>query len=411
MARETDVLVIGGGATGTGVARDLAMRGVDTVLIEAGGLSSRTTGHSHSLLHSGARYVPGDPTSAEGCIEENHILKDIAGHCVADTGGLFLELEDDTDEYFEDKIESCREHDIDVEVHSGETVREEVPVLAPDVERAAHVPDGVIYPSRLTAATAASAREHGAEIITHATVTDLLIADDTVTGATIRNEEHNIETVRATHVVNATGAWAGQIGSMAGVDIEMQPTKGAMVVLNDNRLDTVLNRCRPPADGDIVVPHDEQVILGTTSEEVADPDEYSKDEQEVERLFEECAAMLPDIDPSQIARTYWGVRPLYRPPAKEQKEDERAISRGFSLLDHAERDATTGFTSIVGGKLTTYRRMAAAVADHVCDQLGVTATCRTATEPLPGSDDPATLDGFVREFGASAPADEDVTNT
>jgi glycerol-3-phosphate dehydrogenase len=406
MARETDVLVIGGGATGTGIARDIAMRGVDTVLIEAGGLASSTTGHSHSLLHSGARYVPGDPQSATECIEENRILTEIAGHCVADTGGLFVELEADDDEYFEEKIESCRDHAIEIDVHSGETAREEVPVLASDVERAARVPDGVIYPSRLTAATAASAREHGAEIITHTTVTDLLTADGTVTGARVRDEGNR--TVHATHVVNATGAWAGQISAMADIDIEMRPTKGVMVALNDDRLETVLNRCRPPTDGDIIVPHDNQVIFGTTSEEVADPDKYPKEEQEVEQMFEECTAMFPDIDPSQIARTYWGVRPLHSPPTEE--EDERAISRGFSLLDHTERDDIAGFTSIVGGKLTTHRQMAEIVSDHVCDRLGVAGDCRTATETLPGSDDPSALDEFVREFGGSAPADEDVIN-
>jgi glycerol-3-phosphate dehydrogenase len=408
MVRETDVLVIGGGATGTGIARDLAMRGVDTVLIEAGGLASSTTGHSHSLLHSGARYVPGDPQSADECIEENRILTEIAGHCVADTGGLFVELEADDDEYFEEKIESCREHDIEVDVRSGETARKEVPVLASDVERAARVPDGVIYPSRLTAATAASAHEHGAEIITHTTVTDLLTVDGNITGAMVRDEDDHTETVHATHVVNATGAWAGQISAMADIDIEMRPTKGVMVALNDDRLETVLNRCRPPTDGDIIVPHDKQVILGTTSEEVADPDEYPKEEQEVERMFEECTAMFPDIDPNQTARTYWGVRPLYSPPAEE--EDERAISRGFSLLDHTERDDIAGLTSIVGGKLTTHRQMAEVVADHVCDQLGVAGDCRTAAEPLPGSDDPSALDEFVREFAGSAPADKDVTN-
>lgn len=408
MARKTDVLVIGGGATGTGIARDLAMRGVETVLVEEGRLASSTTGHSHSLLHSGARYVPGDPRSAAGCIDENRILKEIAGDCVVDTGGLFVELEDDIDKYFEEKVESCRDHGIEVNVRSGETVREEVPALTSDVERAVQVPDGVIYPSRLTAATAASAREHGAEITTQTTVTDLLIADDDVTGATVRDEGDNIETIRATHIVNATGAWASRIGSMAGVDIEMCPTRGVMVALNYDGLDTVLNRCRPPSDGDIIVPHDEQVILGTTSEEVADPDKYPKEKWEVERVFEECTAMLPEIDLSQTARTYWGVRPLYSPSAKE--DDERAISREFSLLDHTERDGITGFTTIVGGKLTTHRRMAEIVTDHVCDRLDVAADCQTATEPLPGSDDPSILDGFVREFAVSAPADEDVIN-
>ncbi len=173
-----------------------------------------------------------------------------------------------------------------------------------------------------------------------------------------------------------------------------------MVVVEYDGLDTVLNRCRPPADGDIIVPHDERVILGTTSEGVTDPDDYPKADWEVDLVFEECAAMLPDIDSVQILRTYWGVRPLYGPSA--ETDDERAISRGLTLLDHAERDDTAGFTSIVGRKLTTHRRMAEIVADHVCDRLGVTTDCRTATEPLPGSDDPSVLDGVVREFGATA---------
>ncbi len=409
MGLETDVLVIGGGATGTGVARDLAMRGLDTTLVEEGALSSGTTGRSHCLLHSGARYVPDDPAGAEACVRENRILKEIAGDCVADTGGLFVQLAADSGEYFEEKVEACREHGIETEVLSSETARETVSVLAPDAERAVRVPDGVIYPSRLTAATAASAREHGAEIVTRAPITDLRTTDGRVTGGIISPEDGSTETIDAAHVVNATGAWAGKVAGLAGVDIDMRPSRGVMVVVEYDGLDTVLNRCRPPADGDIIVPHDERVILGTTSEGVTDPDDYPKADWEVDLVFEECATMLPDIDSVQILRTYWGVRPLYGPSA--ETDDERAISRGLTLLDHAERDDTAGFTSIVGGKLTTHRRMAEIVADHVCDRLGVTADCRTATEPLPGSDDPSVLDGFVREFGATAPSDADVIDT
>ncbi|UPM44981.1 FAD-dependent oxidoreductase [Halocatena salina] len=409
MGLETDVLVIGGGATGTGIVRDLAMRGLDTTLVEAGTISSGTTGRSHSLLHSGARYMPDDSAGAKACAQENRILKEIAGSCVADTGGLFVQLPADSGVYFEEKVEACREHGIETEVLSGETAQETVPVLPPDTERAVRVPDGVVYPSRLTAATAVSARENGAEIVTRTPITDLHTTDGRVTGGTISLENGTTETIDAAHVVNATGAWAGKVAELAGLDVDMRPSRGVMVVVEYDGLDTVLNRCRPPADGDIIVPHDERVILGTTSEGVTDPDDYPKADWEVSRVFEECTAMLPEIGVDQILRTYWGVRPLYGLAA--EPGDERAISRGFTLLDHAERDDTAGFTSIVGGKLTTHRRMAEVVADHVCDRLGVTADCRTATEPLPGSDDPSVLDGFVREFGATVPADTDVTDT
>lgn len=407
MGRETDVLVIGGGATGTGIARDLAMRGFEPILVEEGGLSSGTTGRSHCLLHSGARYAPDDPESADECVQESRIIKEIGGNCVTDTGGLFVQLAGDSDEYFERKVKACREHDIETQVLSGETVRESIPSLASDVKRAVRVPDGVIYPSRLTAATAASAREYGAQIVTGRSITGLVTEDGRVTGGTIRYEDGSTETLAAAHVVNATGAWAGQVAGLAGVDIDMHPSRGVMVVVEYDALDTVLNRCRPPTDGDIIVPHDDYMILGTTSKSVTDPDEYPTEDWEIDLVFEECTDMLPDLDSNQITRTYWGVRPLYSPPTEE--DEKRSISRGTTLLDHAERDNVDGFTTIVGGKLTTHRRMAEIVADHVCDQLDVTADCQTATEPLPGSDDLSALNELVREFAVEAPADEDVT--
>jgi glycerol-3-phosphate dehydrogenase len=97
------VLVIGGGATGVGIARDLALRGIDVTLVDRGGLASGTSGRSHGLLHSGARYAESDPVGAEECIQENRVLKRIAGACIRDTDGLFVQLADDDPAYFETK--------------------------------------------------------------------------------------------------------------------------------------------------------------------------------------------------------------------------------------------------------------------------------------------------------------------
>ena len=164
-----------------------------------------------------------------------------------------------------------------------------------------------------------------------------------------------------------------------------------------------MNRCREPADGDIVVPHGEQAVLGTTSVAVDDPDEFDRDDWEVERTIQECGEMLPDLVDANVERTYWGLRPLYEPD--ELNREGRGISRDFAVVDH---DAAQGLVSVVGGKLTTYRLMAEAVADHVCGALGVQEPCRTAEEPLPGAGDPARLDELAREFGAVGPADSDV---
>lgn len=399
----TTVLVIGGGATGTGIARDLALRGVNVTLVDRNGLGSGTSGRSHGLLHSGARYAESDRVGAEECIEENEVLKGIAGACIRDTGGLFVRLEDDDPAYFEEKREACERADIPATVLSESEVQERVPELADEVEQAMEVPDAVIYPSRLVAANAADAREHGASIHPHAPVEDLTVEDGRVVSVDVGGTVD--DRIEAEYVVNAAGAWAGQLAEMAGVDVEMRPTRGVMISVEYDGLGPVLNRCRDPDDGDIVIPHEGEAVLGTTSVEVDDPDDYPKEEWEVERTFEECAAMLPPVADAPVVRKWWGVRPLYAPD--EDERGGRGISRGFFRLDHAD-DGVENLVSVVGGKLTTYRQMAESTTDLICDRLDVDADSETADRSLLGADDAEQLDAFVEEFDGQGETDAGV---
>jgi glycerol-3-phosphate dehydrogenase len=406
----TDLLVVGGGSTGTGVARDAAMRGLDVTLVERGNLTHGTSGRMHGLLHSGGRYAVADPDSARDCIRENRVLRRIASHCVEGTGGLFVERPEDPSAYFAEKLERCRECDIPVEMLDGAAAREREPALATDVERAIAVPDAAVDPFRLCVANAADAEEHGGRVVTHAEVTDLVVEKGRVVGATVRHGEGGrtdvspgtTERIDADHVVNATGAWAGQVGAMAGVEVAVRPSKGAMVVTNVRQVDTVVNRCRPKGDADIVVPHETTCILGTTDEAVEDPDDYPEERWEVETLIAELSELVPALADARTLRSFWGVRPLYEPPGTGT-EDPTDVTRDFFLLDHAERDGVAGLTSVVGGKLTTYRLMAERVTDHVCARLGVDAACETAETPLPGSEEFSVLRDYMAEFGLASP--------
>ena len=412
MSEQADVIVVGGGSTGCGVVRDLARRGLDTVLVEKGNLTHGTTGRMHGLLHSGGRYAVSDRKSARECIEENLVLRDIAGHCVEETGGMFVKRPEDSEEYFQEKLEGCRACDIPVEVIDGEEARRREPYLARDVEKALVVPDGAVDPFRLCVANAADAREHGARIETHAEVTDVLIEDgqvvgvevehDTGPGKRVHREPGTTEEIRARYVVNATGAWAGQLGEMAGVDVEVRPSKGVMTVMNVRQVDTVINRCRPKGDADIVVPHETACILGTTDEEVEDPEDYPEEEWEVDLMIETLAELVPALKDARTLRSFWGVRPLYEPPGTGT-DDPTDITRDYFLLDHDERDDLPGMTSIVGGKLTTYRMMAESISDHVCEKLDHEAECDTADVPLPGSEDFSVLREYMDEFGLRSP--------
>jgi len=105
---ETQIVVIGGGATGTGILRDLAMRGFDAILVEKSDLSTGTTGRYHGLLHSGGRYVVRDTETARECMEENIILRRIMPNCIEDTGGFFVQTQLDDPEYAQNFLEGCQ---------------------------------------------------------------------------------------------------------------------------------------------------------------------------------------------------------------------------------------------------------------------------------------------------------------
>jgi glycerol-3-phosphate dehydrogenase len=409
---DTEVVVVGGGSTGTGVVRDLAMRGVDATLVEKGNLTHGTTGRMHGLLHSGARYAVSDRTSARECMAENRVLREIAAHCVEATRGLFVKRPGDSEAYFEEKLAGCRACGIPAEVLSGAEAREIEPYLSRDVEKAIRVPDAAIDPFRLCVANAADARERGARIETHAEVTDVLVEGGAVAGIEVRHESGpgprthgapgETEIIRADHVVNATGAWAGELGAMAGVDVAVRPSKGVMTVLNCRQVDTVINRCQPKGDADIVVPHETACILGTTDVEVEDPEDYPEEEWEVDLVIDTLSEVVPILAEARTLRSFWGVRPLYEPP-ETGTADPTDITRDYFLLDHADRDGLDGMTSIVGGKFTTYRLMAEGITDHVCERLGVEEPCRTAEVPLPGSEGVGVLDDYMEEFDLRSP--------
>jgi glycerol-3-phosphate dehydrogenase len=151
----------------------------------------------------------------------------------------------------------------------------------------------------------------------------------------------------------------------------------------------VVNACRKPADGDIIVPQHEVAVLGTTSVQVDSPDDITVPPADVDRMVDMCAQMVPSIASGRVLRAFAGSRPLYQPESADGEGgggDTREVSRTFTVLDHASRDGLANMLSIVGGKLTTCRQMAEALVDRLAERMGVTEPCRTAGEPLPGAD-------------------------
>jgi glycerol-3-phosphate dehydrogenase len=165
-----------------------------------------------------------------------------------------------------------------------------------------------------------------------------------------------------------------------------------MVAMNHRMINTVVNRCKLPDDGDIIVPIRTVAVVGTTDVHVPDPDVYGIDANEIQFMLDEGEKLVPGFKQYRALRAWAGVRPLYK---DVDAVSDRDIPRTYKLLDHAQRDGVEGIFSIVGGKWTTYRLMAEEAVDAIAKRLGNTNPCRTAEEILPV---PAT------EYGGRQPA-------
>jgi glycerol-3-phosphate dehydrogenase len=387
---DTEVLVIGGGATGTGIIRDLSLRGFKAVLVEKRDLAHGTTGRYHGLLHSGGRYVVKDPQAAQECIDENKILRKIMPQCIEDTGGYFVLTPWDELEYAPKFIAGCQKAGIPVEeIPISEMLRQE-PSLNPKITRCFRVPDASADSFLAADLNANAARQSGALVLTYHEVIRMITAGEQksttsenrrVTGALcldlVTGEEVSIT---ADLVVNASGAWAGKIAATAGIEIQIRPGKGIMLAINRRIVNTVINRCKMPADGDIIVPAHTVAVIGTTDEMVSDPDHFAIEPWEIELMLSEGEKLIPGFKELRFLRAWAGVRPLFQVVDTQESRD---ITRAFVLLDHAQRDGVSGLLTITSGKWTTYRKMAEVTVDKVCEKLNTHRPCRTHLEILP----------------------------
>lgn len=366
----SDVLIIGGGATGAGIARDLAMRGASVVLIEKGDFCAGASGSNHGMLHSGARYASSDKESARECAEENDILKRTASAYIEDTGGFFVALPEDEGSFTDSFQSNCRAAGVYTRELVPEEVLREEPLLNPDITRAFEVKDAAVDPFMLVNATIASARAAGAVIINYSKAVSMNLGDEGIESVRIERAGRTCE-IKPQLVINAAGAWAGSIAAMAGQNLEVGIDKGTMAVVDGRAANHLINRLRKPADADILVPHRSATIVGTTSSP-GDLNSIRPTAEEVENLLREASKTIIGLHSMRTVRAYSGVRPL-------AGAGGRNASRNFNVTKHEN----SNMISVVGGKLTTYRLIAQKVADEAAGFLGISSACRTDREELP----------------------------
>ena len=406
-----DVLVIGGGVTGAGVALDAASRGLSVALVERHDLAAGTSRWSSKLAHGGVRYIAAGQVGVawESAVERNRLVTTIAPHLVQPMPFLLP--------YFPGGPRGGRAGSrLLFVVADGLRVAAKTPPwlprtrwadqaethrLAPAVRAARgayiHVDGALEDDARLVVALARTAAAHGARIVTHCSAVE--VSRD---GAQVRDElTGEVGTVRARAVIVAAGVWSGGLVS----NVPLKPSKGAHLVIRAEALDHpkvavnlllpgTLNRfvfAAPRPDG--------TVLVGLTD----DPVDTIEDEPPVsegdERFLLEMLStgLSRPVTADDVIGRFAGLRPLLGGDDESSSAD---LSRRHALLD---RD---GVLVIVGGKLTTYRRMAQDAVDRVAVTLSHGVACRTSTLPLVGAAPRAEAGGdrLRRRFGAEAAA-------
>jgi glycerol-3-phosphate dehydrogenase len=378
----TQLLVVGGGATGLGIAWDACLRGLKVVLVEQYDVGQGTSGRYHGLLHSGGRYVISDPVSAQECAHENELLRRIAAPTIEDTGGYFVATPADPPDFPDRWYKACHELGIPATEIPLASARTSEPALSTRISRVFQVRDAALDSFDLSHLLVHSIRETGGAVYLHHRLTSLTLQGDRVTGAKVCDEATgDIIEIGAEIVVNAAGPWAVEVGRMAQLEIPISLGKGTMLALAARPVNTVINRCNPPSDGDIIVPVGTVAVLGTTDIPVRDPEQLEIEPWEIDLLLAEAELVVPGISQMRPLRAWAGIRPLYRPPDAHARETH-SLPRSFFVLDHEKQDGCAGIISIIGGKLTTFRLMAEETVDLACNYLDHRVPCKTKSATL-----------------------------
>ncbi|MBI2494302.1 MAG: glycerol-3-phosphate dehydrogenase/oxidase [Candidatus Rokubacteria bacterium] len=391
-----DVVVIGGGMAGAGVARDLALRDVSVALVEKGDFASGTTAYSSKLIHGGLRYLElFDFALVRESLRERETLGRLAPHLVRPLPFLVPIWRDSSRSLIKvrlglalyDWLTPGRARERYRVLRPVDALSLEPGIRAEDLRGAGYYFDDLlVFPERLCLENVLSAGRHGARAFNYAQVEEVLRdARGAIAGVKARDLLSNrVATLRARIVVNAAGPWVDDLRALAGVS-----ERGKRVLRRTKGIHCLLPRLTERAiyhgTGDermiFVIPWREFSLVGTTDTDFeGDLDRVHATREEVTYLLGEVRKAVPDprVALDQVAYTYAGVRPL----SWEEGRRESDVSRAHKVI--AEERGR--FLSITGTKLTCFRSLAAALGDQIVLTLGRRAPSRTAALMLDGTD-------------------------
>ena len=393
--KEYDVLIIGGGINGTAVARDAALRGLRTALVEKEDFGYGTTSRSTRLIHGGLRYLEHfDFGLVREGLREREVLLKTAPHLVKPLPFLVPVYKGDRvgipklragmilyDLLSWDK--SMPSHRF---LKVQEALEKEPLLNSENLVGAMVYYDGQVeMPERVSVENVLQAAEHGADIANHALVEKYLMDGARVVGARVRDLlTDKVYDVKAKFVVNAAGPWIDEMNSklLEKYRPRMRLTKGIHLLIPQIVNHAIVLLAQSDGRLFFAVPYQGYTLIGTTDTDYAgDLDDIRATRDEVEYLVAETRRVFPSLPTDEIYYTTAGLRPLVRVEGKS----EGATSRKHKIVDHAQ-DGYDGLLSLLGGKITSQRFFAEQTVDLITKRMGLKVPSPTRTKPFYGGD-------------------------
>ncbi len=408
-AQTFDLLIIGGGIMGAGVAWDAAQRGLSCALVEQGDFASGTSSKTTKLIHGGIRYLEGMEFGlVRQSIRERGTLLKLVPHLVKPLSFLIPVIGQSPRPWPLVRIgvslydwmargSSVARHRI---LNRSQIAQAEPLLSESGVGRAALYQDAQMDDARLVLETLQKASAAGAAILNYCAVTGWVIENGRVSGAELEDRIHGKRyRARATAVLNATGPWVDRLRNMADPALKpiVRPSKGIHLVYADLGLKQAL-LLSSPRDRRIffLIPWRNSTLIGTTDTDYqGDPAHAIAEPEDVAYLLDETNRLLPKLrlEKGGILSTFAGVRPL----AAQEKKDPWAVSRA-----HLLHEDSNGLVSLVGGKFTTFRSVAEQVVDRLaCRFPGKRLLCCSTAESVLGPQY-GSADRLVQRYGTGA---------
>jgi len=356
-----DLIIIGGGATGTAIFRDLSLRGFKTALIEKSKLATGTTNNSHHNLLGGMRYIIKDPIIAQECALENKILSIIMPKGVGKRKNYFVGFKN---EYTTKALEEAERRGVIYRKINLKQAFEEIPSLNKSLDLIVETEDKNIDVIKFCYLNCKSAVNAGGELFEKTSIFNI-------------KKKYLIETNRGVleskGIINATGPWINSIANKIGVNIPIIYNQGTIIV-QQTLSPKALQYFHEPSDGDAYMVQGEEGWLGTTSTNIENPKNAYPEKWAEKYLLDRFSIILPEIAKQKTTRKFVGVRPLIKP---EKTMGSRNISRSFQLFENPDN-----FYHIIGGKLTLARLIAEKASDKIGEKFGLKTECKTSKEKL-----------------------------